>query len=203
MPALDDDIITGLAKLAGKEVPVRVLKAKFKLAELQEELDGVSQLPGERRRFFKWLLPERPAPAAHKADALRAEIEAAKADFLEGVLVPLTVADDMECDAHYGYASRNLQAHKPELRDQEAVDAWRDAVNFTVNHTMLCKRIECALKRKVKAKGEPDRYERLLKDNEARRLDTRLLWELWSIYRAAFILTESELGKSAAPSPAS
>lgn len=200
MPALDDEMITGLAKLARRELPVKVLRAKYKLADLQEELDGVTRAAGGRRRYFRWLLPGLPAKD-RKADELSAAIEAAKSDYVEGVLVPLTVADEQACDAFYFYASRNLNAHTPELLDQVAVDAWRDAVNFTLNHSMLCKRIALALKRKVRGATGQEQYEQVLDDAATRAMDPRLLWDLWEVYKSAFVVTEVELGKSVAPSP--
>jgi hypothetical protein len=190
---VDDDLETGLAKLAGREVPIRILKAQYQLPALKLQLDGVSQ-SGKRRWLFGFL---KTRSKSDEAEDLRRTIAKAEDDWLVGILTPLTVADEQECDAHYIYAMRRLSKHPPELSTVEDRVAWAEALNMTANHSVLAKRIECALKVRNK-----EGLRRVLTYGEAKALDPRILVDLWNTYQKAFALTESELGKSRAPIPA-
>lgn len=206
---LDEAVATGMAKLAGREIPLKVLRLKFKLPELRLERDRLEQALADRRKEFKpwwkkgWSLPERLQPERQRLARLELELAKGDADFIEGVITPLTTAEEMEIDANRSYARLHLSKHPPaELETQEQKDEYEQIVDLAAAHTGLAKKAECICKadRLKSVPGKKDKEmvrERLFTFEEARKLDFRMLVEICQLHDAAFVPTEDELGKSA------
>ncbi len=144
-------------------------------------------------------------PAAFKAklDQVRqqkAELEKLIDERLVGILTPLNVGEDYEVNAHYYYVRRLVQASFPSTDTTPEQRKFQDeAVEFTCDHALDAKRLELSLKTAVPGPGGNlvlvDPPTRVLTTAEAKKLDPRLTREIWDQYRAAFELSEDELGK--------
>jgi hypothetical protein len=228
---MDDVLASGMAKLAKTEHPIAVPRHKHSLPSLRDEaarlqrvlregdqivvkqglrLQGVPAWAAGAIRwlskpFLKNTLQHR-APAEEllrsKLDALQENIRNLDTQMLEGVLTPLTLAEDAECNAYYYKTRRHLEVTLPQETSPEGQKARDEAIEFTSNAYWLAKRVECALKQGTRqgdhtALAEP--VARLLSVEQAHKIDPRVLADVWAEYRKAFELSEDELGKSAAP----
>jgi hypothetical protein len=221
---MDDVLASGAAKLATTEQPIAVPRHKFTLLSLREEALKIERaleqgeqvairssltLPGAwpvwLQRLLHWLhrpfintrlitRPASEAPLQEKLNAIRKTIDQLAIEHITGILTPLTLADEAECNAHYYKTVRHLEAAMPQEETKEGAQARQEAIDFTAGHYMAAKRVECALKKK-----EDGRLVRALTTKQAHALDPRITTEIWILYRATFELTEDELGKSQAP----
>lgn len=123
-----------------------------------------------------------------KLSELKEHIRKMDGEFIEGILTPLTLADEAECNAYYYKTLRHLESVLPIESTPEGQRARQEAVNFTTNHYALAKRVECALK-------GSDGKNRALTAEQAHALDPRLCAEIMAEYEVAFVLSEDERGK--------
>ncbi len=207
---MDQEIASAGAKLALTEHPVTVLKNKYPLLDLQQEMENLQRGAGEYLAplpswwpgWLKRMVSKRRKPRAipsfppayiekkiQEARARMKELEAT--NVLEGTLTPLTVGDDYEVNAFFYYIRRKVSGmfEEPETT-QEGQQARDEAINISSNLAKMTKQVECVLKQK-----DDGKWVRALTYVEARKLDPRTLLEIWSEYEKHFVLTDAELGK--------
>jgi len=225
---MDELLSAAAAKLANTEHPIAVPRHKYMLASLQQEAlrleralkDGelaVVQgafnfprwVPGWLARSLAWMAKPFLGARLKRQDVsenvVRAKLDELKdstaklgAEMVTGILTPLNLSDEAECNAHYYKTLRHLETALPAETTEDAITARQEAITLTSSAYLNAKRVECALKRRT----TDGRFERILTAKQAHTLDPRVVAEIWGEYVQNFILTEDELGKSAAPSPA-
>lgn len=225
---MDEILSEAAAKLANTEHPIAVPRHKYMLESLRQEAlrleralkDGelaVVQgafnfprwVPGWLARFAAWLAKPFIGSTLKRRDVsenvVRAKLDELKEstaklgeDMVTGILTPLNLSDEAECNAHYYKTLRHLETALPPETTEAAIVARQEAIAITSSAYLNAKRVECALKRRT-ADG---RFERTLTAKQAHTLDPRVVAEIWGEYVQNFVLSEDELGKSVAPSPA-
>lgn len=118
---------------------------------------------------------------------------------LHGILTPITVTENYECQAHYYAVRRQVEASFPKENTTPAErKAQEEAINFTAYHALNAKKVELALKKAIEVDGQfvlRQPVQRLLTQKEARELDPRISMEIYEAYTQNFELTDDEIKK--------
>lgn len=237
---MEDVLASGMAKLATTEHPITVPRHKFNMQGLQQEAArlkrGIDQgeevlaqagmtlpeaYPIWLKKLIRWMASPFLKMKLHSRPMAKAEVKAKladiqeafkhiNADVVEGILTPLTLAEEAECNAFYYMTRRHLAQALPQQPTAEGNQAREEAIDFTCNHAILAKRVECCLKKSEREGWEPggrfvlvQPVTRALTPEQAHKLDPRLTADIWAEYQAIFVLSEDELGKYVAPKKAS
>lgn len=217
----DEALVSAMAKLAKTEHPISVPRHKYLLEDLRQEaarlhgrlqhgdLVPVSLGPSAnwaRRLLGRFRLQRQPVLSAvvkKQMAELKERIEKMDKDLLQGILTPLTIQEEHECQAHYYAVRRGVKASfsfENSTPEQRAFE--EEAVNFASNHALLAKQLECSLK-ECDFRPEGDEMvqilatplKRALTPSAARQIDPRIASEIRMEYVKAFELTDDEVKK--------
>ena len=192
---MDDQQNTAINKLLTDKVPVRIQRHRYRIEELEAEIAKLDQ--ARRSGKVKLLRPRARKPIDRRLADLRGAVDELRDVWIDGFLTPLTVRDVWEC--RYQYTALRLYLKRKQGDKKlgvEGIQADDEAIELTCDNALLAMQIACALKAKDQQDGK---WVQLMTYDDASRLDSRILMELWAIYAEKLALTQDELKKSAAP----
>lgn len=217
----DEALVSAMAKLAKTEHPISVPRHKYLLEDLRKEAARLQD-----RLKHGDLVPMRPGPSANWARRLLGRFRLQRQPLLDevlekqlaeikertekldrqqivGILTPLTIQEEHECEAHF-YATRRGVGASFQLEDSTAQQRQfeEEALDFASNHALLAKRLECSLKKSVWEERDGERIQVLIKPlqraltaKSAREIEPRIAGEIYQEYMQAFELTGDEVKK--------
>ncbi len=184
---MEDTALGALAKLTKAPFTIpRFPKQRTLLAQARSELakfEAGQKVSLKRLAFFSsWRKTQ--GPIEKQVAAIKAQIASLEADCIEGVLVPLTEAEDLECRAHYVATLERLKETLKEFSKQE-----RETASELVSHTAYAaKFVQCSLKKSKKdGNGE---WVRALESTQG--IDPSVIKDIHGLYVAAFVLSQAE-----------
>ncbi len=177
-----------LGKLTRAPFPIpRIPKQRYLLEKARAEL--VKYEAGQKVSlkgltiFSRWRKPKN-GPIEKQIEDVKAQIAALEADCIEGVLVPVTESEDIECRAHYAATLERVKETLKEFSKQET----EVATELVSQAAWAGKFVQCSLKKAKKdANGE---WVRAL--DTVQGIDPSVLMQIHSLYVAAFVLTPAE-----------
>ncbi len=186
---MEETAITGLAKLATKSLPVKILLRKYQLADAKAELAKyeASKKVNLRRFAFFFKKPSK-GPIEFQVDILKGLIAKLENEWIEGVLTPISEGEHLQARAIFAATLSDISKVLKEF-SKEAREETTDLVS---RQALVTKWVEYALKKKDKVNGEWVRY---WEPGEISSIDPRTVQEIFSLYNQMFIITDEEKKK--------
>jgi len=192
---MQEEIALSMGKLLKVSYPVTVMKFKYQILEMEEEIKHLShakKIPIRKRLIPLFQATPVILPIEKRIDQLKLVILELGKEKIDGVITPLTEADIWECRCHYTAMRLHLKKSQHDTLTADANQSFEQALEICCNAVLLAKQIECFMKKKEK---EGDNWVRLLTYEQTSKLDPRILAELYNIYNQEFVLTDEQIKK--------